>query len=124
MNRSVSDTTSSTSAIACVRSMMNRRRTDRACSQSALVIGGTMHGLEDRERFASDQLSPLSGSWQLVWEQAASQWNMTDRPAETRYVVVQQADAPYPPAALTGGMPGLGFEPIVAAIQAQGLFPP
>jgi hypothetical protein len=37
---------------------------------------------------------------------------------------VQQAAAPYPPAALTAGVTGLGFEPIVAAIQDQGLFPP
>jgi len=76
------------------------------------------------KRFASDQLSPLSGWWHLEWDQAASQWNIEDPSGGNRYVVVQQADAPYPPAALPGGMPGLGFEPIVAAIQAQGLFPP
>jgi hypothetical protein len=76
------------------------------------------------KRFASDQLSPLTGWWHLEWDQAASQWNIEDPSGGNRYVVVQQADAPYPPAALTGGMPGLGFEPIVAAIQAQGLFPP
>ena len=76
------------------------------------------------KRFASDQLSPLSGWWHLEWDQAASQWNIEDPSGGNRYVLVQQADAPYPPAALTGGMPGLGFEPIVAAIQAEGLFPP
>jgi hypothetical protein len=74
--------------------------------------------------FASDQLSPLTGWWHLAWDQAASQWNITDPAGGNRYVVVQQADAPYPPAALTAGAPGLGFEPIVAAIQDQGLFPP
>jgi hypothetical protein len=76
------------------------------------------------KRFASDQLSPLTGWWHLEWDQAASQWNIEDPSGGNRYVVVQQSDAPYPPAALTGGMPGLGFEPIVAAIQNGGLFPP
>jgi hypothetical protein len=76
------------------------------------------------KRFASGQLSPLTGWWHLVWDQAASQWNITDPAGGNRYVVVQQADAPFPPAALTEGAPGLGFEPIVAAIQDQGLFPP
>ena len=76
------------------------------------------------KRFASGQLSPLTGWWHLVWDQAASQWNITDPAGGNRYVVVQQADAPFPPAALTAGAPGLGFEPIVAAIQEQGLFPP
>lgn len=76
------------------------------------------------KRFSSDQLSPLSGWWHLAWDQAASQWNITDPAGGDRYVVVQQADAPYPPAALTTGVPGLGFEAIVAAIQEQGLFPP
>jgi hypothetical protein len=76
------------------------------------------------KRFASGRLSPLTGWWHLVWDQAASQWNITDPAGGNRYVVVQQADAPFPPAALTEGAPGLGFEPIVAAIQDQGLFPP
>jgi hypothetical protein len=76
------------------------------------------------KRFSSDQLSPLSGWWHLAWDQTASQWNITDPSGGARFVVVQLADAAYPPAALTSAMPGLGFEPIVAAIQDQALFPP
>ena len=76
------------------------------------------------KHFASGQLSPLTGWWHLVWDQAASQWNITDPAGGNRFVIVQQADAPFPPAALIEAVPGLGFEPIVAAIQEQGLFPP
>jgi|SRR6187200_1614258 hypothetical protein len=76
------------------------------------------------KRFASEQLSPLTGWWHLVWDQEASQWNIEDPTGANRFVVVQLADVAYPPAALTAGAPGLGFEPIVAAIQDQGLFPP
>ena len=76
------------------------------------------------KRFASGQLSPLTGWWHLVWDQAASQWNITDPAGGARFVIVQQADAAYPPAALTEAVPGLGFEAVVAAIQDRGLFPP
>lgn len=76
------------------------------------------------KRYGSDQLSPLSGWWHLVWDQPASQWNITDPAGGNRFVVVQLEDAPYPPAALVAAVPGLGFEPVVAAIQDQGLFPP
>ena len=55
-----------------------------------------------------------------MWDQDASQWNITDPAGGNRYVVVQQADAPYPPAALTAGVPGLGFESIVTAISFGG----
>lgn len=76
------------------------------------------------KRFASDQLMPLAGWWHFGWDQGASQWNLTEPTGKTRYVVVQLADAPFPPAALIEGLPGLGFEPIVRAIEEKGLFPP
>ena len=66
----------------------------------------------------------LAGWWHLAWDQEASQWNLTDPTGGTSYVVVQLADAGYPPAALISAVPGLTFQPIVSDILEKGLFPP
>ena len=66
----------------------------------------------------------LAGWWHLAWDQQASQWNITDPTGEPSYVLVQAADSGYPPAALINAVPGLLMEPIVVAIEDQGLFPP
>ena len=76
------------------------------------------------KRQATGDLAPLAGWWHLEWDQNASQWNITAPNGEMRYVVVQLADAGYPPAALINAVPGLLFEPIVVAIKNKGLFPP
>jgi hypothetical protein len=76
------------------------------------------------KRRAEGELMPRAGWWHFAWDQKASQWNLTSPDGELSYVIVQMADAAYPPAALIGAAPGRLFEPIVRSIEQKGLFPP
>ena len=73
---------------------------------------------------ATGDVVALPGWWHFEWDQQASQWNITDPTGGTRYVVVQSADAAFPPAALIDAVPGMTFEKIVTVINEKGLFPP
>jgi hypothetical protein len=73
---------------------------------------------------AAGEPTPQAGWWHFGWDQEASQWNLTGPNGETRYVIVQLTDAPFPPAALINAVPGLVFDGIVNAIEREGLFPP
>ena len=73
---------------------------------------------------ATSDLAQLAGWWHFLWDQENMQWNITDPTGENGYVVVQSADASFPPAALINAAPGILLQPIVSIIKEQGLFPP
>jgi hypothetical protein len=91
--------------------------TAAACGEHSSCICGF-------KRQAAGEPPPLAGWWHFGWDQEASQWNLTGPNGETRYVIVQLTDAPFPPAALINAVPGLVFGGIVKAIEREGLFPP
>jgi hypothetical protein len=91
--------------------------TAAACGEHSSCIRGF------KRQAAGEPTSP-AGWWHFGWDQEASQWNLTGPNGETRYVIVQLTDAPFPPAALINAVPGLVFGGIVKAIEREGLFPP
>ena len=92
--------------------------------RARLCQGGHPSCIEGFVPSATGEHVGLAGWWHFEWDQGASQWNITDPTGGTRYVIVQLADAGYPPAALINAVPGLSFEPIVVAIRDEGALSP